>query len=277
MLSPKLKPSWHFLIPLLLVVFFLSLFSSKVRRTPWYEQLAWNIVAPVTSVFSWTGESLRGAWGRYIYLVKTERENETLHRELRRFRQRVVQFEVAMKENERFRRLLDLKNEEWPASVAARVIAYDPRSEFKSIRIDKGRRDGIAPDMPVIAPEGLVGRVGPVFSGDAIVLLITDPASTVDVFVARSDVRGLLSGTAKKTELRPGYFLTRMEYLKRNSDIQIGDAIITSGLDRLYPKGILVGTVEAVDYNRYGIFIDAEVVPMVDFTRLQEVLVLKKQ
>ncbi|MBI5298865.1 MAG: rod shape-determining protein MreC [Deltaproteobacteria bacterium] len=272
----RLKPSWQFLIPLVLVIFFLSLLSSKTRRAPWYEQWAWNVVAPVTTVFSWFGGGLYHTWDRYVYLVGAQRENERLQEELKKLRQKMVAFEESVAENERLVHLLDLKNTQSPASVAARVIAYDPRSEFKSVRINKGSRDGLLPDMPVIATEGLVGKVGPVFDHDAIVLLIIDPASTVDAFVERSRVRGLLNGAAKKTELRPCYFLTRLEYLKRSSDIQAGDQVITSGLDQLYPKGILVGTVETVEHNRYGIFVDAEVVPTVDFSRLEEVLVLKK-
>lgn len=272
----RLKTFWQFLIPLVLVVFFLSLLSPKTRRAPWYEQWAWNVVSPVTSVFSWFGGGLHHTWDHYVYLVGTQRENEMLQRELKELQQKVVTFKESVAENERLGQLLNLKNAQRSASVAARVIAYDPRSEFKSIRINKGSHDGLSPDMPVIATEGLVGKVGPVFDHDAIVLLILDPASTVDAFVERSHVRGLLNGAAKKTELRPGYFLTRLEYLKRSSDIQIGDQVVTSGLDQLYPKGILIGTVESVEHNRYGIFVDAEVVPTVDFSRLEEVLILKK-
>lgn len=179
-------------------------------------------------------------------------------------------------ENERLKNLLDLKQKNSSKAIAARVMAFDPRAEFKSIRIDKGSRQGIASDMPVVAPGGLVGKVGPVFKDEALVLLIVDPASFVDCLVNRSRVRGLLvgDGTIPNTDFKPG-FLTRLEYLKKESDIQAGDSLITSGLDRLYPKGILVGEIQTVEKDPLGLFQKAKVVTSVDFSGLEEVLVLK--
>lgn len=263
------------MIPLILILFFISLLSIKTRRAPWYEQWVWNAISPTVSVFSWVGGEVSGAWHHYVWLVGTVRENERLQKELAGLKQKVVTLEEADAENKRLTELIDLKQRQWPEAIAARVMAYDPRAEFKSLRINRGSEDGVVPDMPVVAPDGLVGRVGPVFAHDAIVLLVIDPASHVDVLVERSRVRGLLAGTAKETELRQGYFLTRMEYIQRASDLKLGDTVVTSGLDQLFPKGILVGTVESIEHSRYGVFVDAEVVPTVDFSRLEEVLVLE--
>ncbi|MDO8526906.1 MAG: rod shape-determining protein MreC [Deltaproteobacteria bacterium] len=276
MLKPRLKSVSRFLVPLFIALFFISLLSVKTRRAPWYEQWTWNVMSPVVSFFSWTHQETGSFWRRYIYFIGIVRENEDLQKEVDILRQRVATEVETEAENKRLADLLDLKTKSWPGSIAARVVGYDPRSEFKSLRINKGTKEGIKPDMPVVAPEGLVGKIGPVFSHDALVLLIVDPASTVDVLLQRSRARALLVGMEKETELRPGYFLTRLEYLKRTSDIQMGDTVVTSGLDQLFPKGILVGTVEAVQNGRFGIFIDAEVVPIVDFSRMEEVLVLKQ-
>ena len=275
MLKPKLKPSWQFLLPLILALFFLSLFSSKTRRAPWYEQLAWNAVSPVTSILSWTNHEIADTLHHYLYLVGLSKRSEELAKEVANLQRQAVSYNEAFAENQRLTGLLDLRRQMEPNSIAARVVAYDPRSEFKTIQIDKGEKEGVKPDMPVVSREGLVGKVGPVFKEHAIVLLILDPANTVDVLDERSRVRALLIGTASDTELRPGYFLTRTEYLRRASDLKIGDMLVTSGLDRLFPKGIAVGTVEQIENNRFGIFLDAEVVPVVDFSRLEEVLVLK--
>ncbi len=214
-------------------------------------------------------------WKHYLYLVGAGKRNIALENELKILRQKVVTFDELVFENQRLNDVLSLKQNSWPDSIAAKIIGYDPRSEYKSIKINKGSSQGVKTDMPVVAMDGLVGKVGPVFSNEAIVLLVIDPASSVDVIVERSRVRGLLVGMAKDTELRPGYFLTRLEYLNRTSDLQISDVVITSGLDQLFPKGLLVGTVETISNNRFGIFLDADVVPTVDFSKLEEVLVLK--
>jgi rod shape-determining protein MreC len=274
-LKSKLKQSWRFFVPLFLALFFISLLSSKTRRAPWYEQWAWNVVSPVTSILSWSTKGTKKFLNHYLYLIGVEKENERLLKEVGLLRQKTLTLDERASENERFRELLELKRTHWPDSIAAQVIAFDPLSEFKSLRINKGFKDGVETDMPVVALEGLVGKVGPVFANDALILLIVDPSSSVDVLIERSRVRGLLAGHAKKTHLRPGYFLSRLEYLKQTSDIQAGDWVMTSGLDRLFPKGILVGTVESLVNNRFGIFIEAEVVPTVDFTQLEEVFVLK--
>ena len=268
------QTSWQFLVPLFLVLFFASLLSGRVRRAPWYEQWVWNAVSPVTSIFSWTADSTGDIWHHYFYLVGQAKKNELLTREVEKLQRQTVEMEELRQENNRFRELLGLKQETFPQSVAARVTAYDPAAEFKTVVINKGSDNGIKPDMPVISAAGLVGKVGPVFAKHAIVLLMIDPASSVDVIDLRSRVRGILSGRGKDTELRPGYFLSRLEYVKQASDIQEGDILVTSGLDQLFPKGIAAGTIHKISNDKYGIFADAEVVPMVDFSQLEELLVI---
>ena len=131
----------------------------------------------------------------------------------------------------------------------------------------------------MITREGLVGRVGPVFKHDAIVLLIIDPASHLDVMVQRTQVRSLLSGLGgvRYPALEHLQFLTRMEYMKKESEIALQDMIVTSGMDQLYPAGILVGSVEAIKLGPQGIFMRADVLPAVDFSKVKEVLILKRQ
>lgn len=198
------------------------------------------------------------------------RSNEAL-------RQKLVVFEELRKENLRLHSLLNLKQKFFPEGVAAKVVSFDPHAEYKSLRINKGSKDGIAADMPVVAGAGLVGRIGPVFKKEALVLLIADPASHVDVVVHRSRLRALLTGvgSSKTLEVRPS-FLTRLEYLKNSSDIAPSDWVVTSGLDGLFPKGILVGEVAKVKKDPAGIFLTAHVAPAADFSGLEEVLVLKR-
>ncbi len=277
MSRPTFKSSWRLLIPFGLALFFLSLLSGRTRRAPWYEQWAWNSVSPLVSVFTAVKNKTASVWTHYFYLVGVSKKNDWLQKEVSALKQKQIAFRLLSQENDRLKELLQLKETSWPESVAARVIALDPRSEFKSIRINKGSRDGIAPDMPVVSVEGLVGKVGPVFKRDAIVLLIVDPASYVDVAVERSSLRALLRGAGllRKAKLQHGFFLTNLEYLKRESDIRVKDAIVTSGLDGFYPRDVLAGEVMGIEKDASGLFLKADVLPAVDFAKLKEVLVLK--
>lgn len=216
-------------------------------------------------------------WSHYFFLVGVARENETLRRELSRLIDKQIVFEELAKENERLAKLLDLKETRWKEAIAAKVIAFDPRSEFLSVHINKGALDGVRPDLPVVTNEGLVGRVGPVFKKESIVLLIVDPASFIDVFVERSNFRCLLRGSGffRHAELKHGFFLTHLEYLKKISDIQEKDVLLTSGLDQIFPKGIVIGSVVSIGKDSQGLFLKADVLPSVDFAKLTEVLILK--
>lgn len=264
---PRKKSSWRFLVPLFAGLIFLSLLSVRARRSPLYEQWVLGALSPVTDLFRWTADGIRGTWNHYFYLAGVSRELPVLREEVELLKRQLAENRELIQENDRLKELLDLKQKTFPKSVAARVTAFDPRSEFKSVRIDKGSDHGIRPDMPVTAAAGLVGKVGPVFKKEALVLLIADPASFADVLVSRSRVRGLLAGNAG--------LLTRVEFLKKESDVQEGDAVVTSGLDQLYPKGILVGEIQGIEKDPLGVFQSAKVAPAVDFGRLEEVLVLE--
>ena len=211
-------------------------------------------------------------------LVGAQKENQSLKARNAKIEGELLQMQELGQENDRLRELLNYKESVPYSTVVAQVIANDPRSEFKSITIDKGYKDGIDAFMPVIGPKGLVGRVGLVSSGHSQVLLISDPNSAVDVLIQRSRARGLMVGTSRRTELRAGStFLSRIEYLRRVSDVAEGDVVVTSGFDQIYPPGIPVGTLHDVISSRYGVFQEADVVPFEDFPSAQEVLVLLKQ
>lgn len=250
-----------------------------MHRAPWYEQWLWNAVSPATYLFSWGKGGIADTWSHYFALVSAAKENDRLRGELGELGQIRADREGLQQENQRLKELLGLHQTQWPDSIPAVVVAFDPKAELKSIRIDKGYADGVVSDMAVVAQEGLVGRVGPVYKRDALVLLITDPANFVDVMVQRSQVRSLLAGLGSVRHLQLGhfYFLTRMEYLKKDSEIAVDDRVVTSGMDQLYPAGILVGTVTGLKLNPHGVFLRADVLPVVDFSKLREVLVLKKR
>ncbi|MBN1282970.1 MAG: rod shape-determining protein MreC [Proteobacteria bacterium] len=263
-----------FLVPIFLSLVFFSLSSMKMRRAPWYQEAVSNLVEPPQWLASRVARSIGGAWDGYVALVGAAQERDALAARVAELEGEALRSEEVSRENERLRALLGYREGFPQRTVVARVVANDPRSEFKSITIDRGFSDGVRPLMPVIGPRGLVGKVGTVDRGSARVLLLTDPNSSVDCMVQRSRARGLAVGTAWRTELKPGFYIARMEYLRRVSDIREGDVVVTSGFDTVFPPGIPIGTVKDVSTSRYGVFTGATVVPFENMAELQEVLVV---
>ena len=245
-----------------------------MRRVPWYQEAIWNVIAPPQKLASFFSDGVKGFWHKYVALVSVQAERDELVKGLAVLEGKLVRLSEVEQENARLRALLGYREAFPQETTVARVVANDPRAEFKSMTIDKGSTDGIRPLMPVIGPKGLVGKVGSVGSYDARVLLITDPNSAVDALVQRSRARGMVVGTAWRTELKSGHYITRLEYIRRVSDIRDGDVVVTSGFDRIFPPGIPVGTVRDIATSRYGVFTNANVVPFENMPELQEVLVI---
>lgn len=272
--SSQKKSKLRLLLPVVLILLFLSLMPRAQKRMMWYEQMLSNLIAPFQWVFSSVGGGIAGVWDGYIGLVGAAHDNKELKKENALLKGKLTKMEEVKSENERLRNLLDYRDVFGVESVVARVVANDPRAEFKSIMINKGVKDGIKLYMPVVGPKGLIGRIGRVTSGSAQVLLLNDPNSAVDAMVQRSRARGLLTGAAARTRFKTGNFLTRLEYLRRVSDIHGNDVIVTSGLDGVFPPGLPIGTVHGIRKSQDGIFKEAEVVPFENFQELQEVMVL---
>jgi rod shape-determining protein MreC len=168
--------------------------------------------------------------------------------------------------NRRLQQLLDFREHLPSGSVTASIIANSASTWFQSCLLDKGSADGVRKGMAVVTPLGVLGRVVSVTARTAKVLLLTDPNSGVDVLVQRTRARGIVSGS-----LESG---TILKYVKRTEDIQEGDRLVTSGVDGIFPKGLLVGTVINVRKQSLGLFQHVEVLPAVNSARAEEVLVV---
>jgi len=169
--------------------------------------------------------------------------------------------------HERLRSLLQFKKVIDRPVVAAQVIGLDPTGWFRSILIDKGQDDGIRSDMPVVNASGVVGRIVSVSSSYAKVLLIIDQNSAVDCLTQRSRDRAMVKGTSGQ--------VCKMDYMAKSSDAVVGDLVITSGLGGIFPKGLPVGKVSSVKEGDDKLFKDIDVMPFVDFSKLEEVLVIQ--
>lgn len=206
------------------------------------------------------------AYRTYRHLWGAEQENQELHAQLVAARVRIQQLGEEARETERLRALLDFKNQAPFQTVAAEVIASSPGESSNAFFIDKGSDSGLTSDLAVITPEGVVGKVLAIFPHSAQVLLIVDPASGVGVTLAQSRVQGILKGGSDGA--------CDLHYVMNEEVVNRGEAVVTSGLDQVYPKGLPVGTV--VNVGNGGIYKAITVKPAVDLNRLETVLVVLK-
>ncbi len=238
----------------------------SVRVSNLAERMALRIVGPVQMVVTNLYRSIRDVWQNYFNLVLASRENKILKQQLADARAQLNRLNELELSNKRFRALLSFKAHIHHAMVAVEVIGKDPNPWFKSVLIDKGTVDGLSPGLPVVMPQGIVGQVVETAAHTAKVILITDHNSSVDGLVRRTRTRGIIKGG-------PGG-LTVFEYVMRNEGIQIEDVIVSSGRDGVYPKGLPIGRVVAIDQDAAGMFQSVAVLPFVDFEKLEEALVI---
>ena len=242
----------------------------------WFDRPVILVMTPLAKGVLFTRAKIRSVFDRYIFLVGVEKENEDLKKQREELKTEHLLWHEVQVENERLRKIVELKPQlsgEW---VGARVVSYPPLGPYRLLTIDKGSEDGIQRRAPVISPDGLVGQVARVMKGYSQVLLIIDPTSAVDARIRGTEARGLIVGKVLKLELERDLFIGTFEYLNRSTVIEKGMEVTTSGLDGIYPPGIHIGSVISKKKKKYDVFQQADVLPAVDFYELKEVLIFKK-
>ena len=204
------------------------------------------------------------AWLSVRDLWAYRQSNKELTAELVAARARIQELSEKAAETDRLEALLQFKSQSPYKSVAARVIAASPADGLATIIIDRGQDAGFGVDMPVITPEGVVGKVATVYAHTAQVLLITDPTCGVGCLLEESRIQGILKGS--------GQSQCELHYVMDDQKVSAGEAVITSGLDQVYPKGLLVGHV--VHSEEGNIYQRITVRPAASLDRLETVLVL---
>lgn len=204
---------------------------------------------------------------QYVALRHLRQENERLKRQQAFLENELVRYQEAFLENQRLRRLLDFRQSLQMDTLAAEVVIQNVVGWSRTIIVNKGFREGVHTDMPVVSDEGVVGYVLDVSDHFARVLLLTDRDCAVDALVQRNRVRGVLNGLDAETcELR---------YVRSNQDVRPGDLVVTSGKDGLFPEGLRLGIVKQVTKDPSALFQQIVVVPTAQLSVLQEVLILK--
>jgi len=210
--------------------------------------------------------------GDYVLLFEVREENDRLASRVARLdMERHVLLEQGV-ENRRLRSLLQLRERIGGELIAAEVIARDispPFFRVTRVELDRGSRDRVRSGMPVLSGSGLVGLVLNAGAQTADVQLIVDRRAAVDVIIQRTGARGMLRGTGEEER-----YLARIQFLGREDALRVGDLVHTSGLGQRFPPSILVGRVTRIVREDFGLYQEVEVTPAVDFSRLDEVLIL---
>ncbi len=223
--------------------------------------IQWLVVAGLDGVSS--------LWHRYIALIGVQEENDRLKLENSELKAELVKREEQRIENARLSQLVALKERTEVRMLPAKVVAVSPTPLFRSVRISIGQDDGVTIGAAVVHQDGVVGRVAALAGSYADVMLLVDPNSSTDVLVQRTRARARVRGTGSDVHLG-----LATEYLARTADVEPGDVLITSGTGQSFPRGLVVGTVMAVERGAFGLYQETNVEPAVDFSRLELVMVI---
>jgi len=266
----RIRTYWIYLVFIFIALALISSSAGNKRRS-WspIEQVLVELTAPLQEFTKKSIDAVKGFWMTYFALIDLREDNEALKREIDLLRMENARYQETVAASKRHQDLLRFKETlPWPVTEA-QVIGRDPSGWFESVIVDKGKDSGLKVNMPVVDAMGVVGRLVSVSVNYGKVLLLIDQNSAVDCLVQRSREKGIVKGLSSG--------LCKLDYVVRAGDVVVGDVVVTSGMDRVFPKGLPVGEVVEVEDTSWEFFKDIKVKPMVDFSKLEDVLVIMKE
>jgi rod shape-determining protein MreC len=231
-----------------------------------WRYLVTSVVTPPETLAHNIGRSVRRVWSNYIYLHDLRQQNLSLKQENDRLRIEQASLAEDAQAGQRLRALLDFRGQYIDKTVAAQVVGTSGTDQARDIFIDKGSKDGLEVQMPVITPEGIVGKIKNVYPHSAQVLLISDQTSGTGVLLESTRVRGVMKGDASGQP--------QIVNISPDDRIKPGEPVITSGGDEVYPPGMPVGVVDRVVPDPDSSYVNVVVKPNSDLGALEEVLVV---
>lgn len=246
----------------------LSLIFKPSGETGFFKKLALETIAPLVHAVNVSIRGIDSTWKRYIFLVGLEEKNRELHDRLAILEGRVNALKEANLECDRLRRLMGMRENLDVTTLTARVVGRERSSLFKTVVINRGSLDGVTTGTPVLTHKGIVGRVTDVSWNISTVLLLIDYNSNIDALVQEGRAQGILQGA--------GGMECTLKYVELSEKIKVGDLVVSSGMGGVFPKGLPLGTITAVDRNTSDLFQEIEVIPAVDVSKLEEVLVVTR-
>jgi len=249
----------------LLTVVLLVLASMIGDRFGAAHQITVDVLGPLQKVVSKVADEMGDFTEDYIGLWSVRAENKRLRTLVEKYMTELGEYREAYRTYLHLQTLLEFKEKQEFRLLAARVVGKDPAYWFQTILLDRGKADDVLEGMVVLAPEGVVGQVIHVSEHYAKVLLANAPSSAIDAMVQKNRVRGILKGAGEK-----GFILN---YVLKNTDVAVGDPVVTAGIGGVFASGIPLGVVSAVREKERGMFQEIEVRPAVDFQRLEHVFI----
>jgi rod shape-determining protein MreC len=235
------------------------------------ERVVFSALSPFQRLAARAVSAVGHGWTGYVDLLSARRENERLVGEVRRLQSELQQREHLAQEAGRLRELLELRPILPLRTLVAEVLARDGQPWFRTLTVDKGQDDGVRMNASVVSPTGVVGRVIAVGPHASRIQLLVDRESGVGVLDQRSRVNAVVSGQVGFADSGASDLV--MKYVPHQADIAVGDVMVTSGLDRIYPKGLVVGRIHAVG-TAAGLFREGVLVtPSARFDELEVVLI----
>lgn len=264
-LDLRQRTGYLFLAVIFAHILLISAQVSSRAGVPVLEAVTFGIFAEVQRGVSTGVSAVRQVWNGYIGLRRVKQENDDLKRQLADA-QVALQQQRALADRARgLEQLLEMRDHTDLHLTAAEIIGASSTPDFRTLTIDRGSRDGLRPDMAIIAPDGVVGRIVVPSARAAKVQLLVDRNAAAGALIERSRAQGVVVGTGEDR--------LRMDYVAESSDIVAGDVVVTSGIDGIYPKGFVIGSVETVEKNGPS-YRRILVKPAVNFSALEQVLIV---
>ncbi len=259
-----------FIAALLLLT--LTLFAKGIeqkKRHSFFDRIVLTLFSLPLSAANKSIAAVSSTWHHYFFLVGLYDENTALKERSQALSIENQLLREQADENVRLRELLAFRKKFEHKMLPAEIIGRDPSGWFKTILVDKGTRDGVVPDAGVITPDGVVGHVVEAGLTSSKVLLITDINSYIDARIKRTGTHGIVVGKGEQA--------CYLSYVLKTEEVLPGDTIISSGINAVYPKGILIGTVTHAAGDSSGFFQSIELLPAVTFSKLHEVLIVLRR
>ena len=236
------------------------------QETTFFEEALIGSLGVIQNSFAESELWLEKSLDHYMLNVNASRHNEDLQRRIEKLEADILGREEIVRENKRLKKLLKFGAKTPYQKVLAQVVAWDASSDFRVVRINKGSNDGIRIQAPVVTAQGVVGYIYRLTKHFADILTVLDSNNRVDALAARVRAHGIVEGYSNNRVL--------MKYVTRMEPVTIDDLVLTSGLGNIYPKGLVIGRIDRIERQSYGITQHIEIRPAVDFSRLEEVIVL---
>ncbi|MBC7429676.1 MAG: rod shape-determining protein MreC [Bacteriovorax sp.] len=239
------------------------------QKTSIAERVIIDLMAPVQSFTTGIQEGISSYVEHYVANLNASKENKTLKNKIADLQNEVFSYQEAVKESDRLRELINYGDQLERKKIVARVVSWDSADDYKVVRINKGAKNGIKLQSVVTSAEGLVGYVWRLTDHFADVITILDANNRVDGVVERLRSHGVVEGYSRGRCI--------MKYVNRIEPIILNDTVLTAGLGNVYPKGLKIGYISRIERESYGITQHVEITPLVNFSKLEEVLVLVQE